>query len=170
MHVYKSIWHHNLYCLAVVGVLGAILRSQGLISRHIEPAKSSPPHQHQTIYIAKCLNGHNLGLELLFSSCKQKIVFYGAISGFSNFREKDHIISRPTAPNWFKRPCGDPPMGQMERSECHNPGWTVDLARYQPNTWIWWQNVGFWRHFEVKILNLSTHAANSVLSTSQQST
>ena len=83
-----SIWHHNLYVWAVVGVLGEISGSQGLISRHSGRKLSSPPHQHQDIYSEERLNGHNLGLELLFSSCTQKIVFYGAISGFSQIQRK----------------------------------------------------------------------------------
>ena len=45
-----SISHRNLYFLAVTSFLDGKIGFHGLISRHIGPNESSPPHHHQAIH------------------------------------------------------------------------------------------------------------------------
>ena len=95
---YMSIWHHILCFCMVASVLDGKIGFHGLISRHIGPNESSPPHRHQFMYSTKCLNGHNLGLDASSCSCTPNTGFFGVLGQFwPDFESKMRVLSTQSA-------------------------------------------------------------------------
>ena len=141
------------------------------ISRHRRPIKLSPQHQPPATYPIQRLSGHNFGAEVQSNNCIQKTGFLADVLRIDEFSEREHVVTRPTAINQFKRPHRNPPLDQTERSHDYNP-------RLGPLIWqdstqhllILRVERQIWPRFSDRTRHLSTQLANSAQTTSSQST